>query len=374
VTFRVGILGGGLQGGEAANLARWAGWESRLADERPAPPARDLADEFICLKIDGPASLDKAFAGCDLVAPACEDRPTLDILSRWGQAVGRPVAFDPEAYRGSFDKARSKDLFRRAGVPTPRPWPEAGYPCIAKPVSSSGSRGVMLLDGPADFAKKFPHGDSAGWVVEEYCPGPSYSLEVTGRPGDYRAWLVTALEMDGVWDCRQARAPAGLSDENERLFREMALTTAEALNLRGLTDIEAILTPTGFRVLEIDARLPSQTPTVVWWAAGENLLVRLAENFVDLPPAAPPARAAPRAVIYEQVAARPGGLALAGEHVLAAAGPLALKENFFGADWAVTDHRPGRRSWAAALVFIGADAEEAEARRTETLARVQKES
>ncbi len=369
MTFRVGILGGGLQGTEAANLARWAGWESRLVDERPEPPAKGLADEFLHMKIDGPAALDKAFAGCDLVVPACEDWPTLEILSRWGRGAGRPVAFDPEAYQVSSDKARSKALFCQAGVPTPRSWPEAEFPLIAKPVSSSGSRGVRLLEGPADFRRLFPAGNITGWVVEEYCPGPSYSLEVTGRAGHHRAWLTTALEMDEVYDCRQVWAPADLSPENERQFREISLRAAEALNLRGLMDVEVILGPKGLRVLEIDARLPSQTPTVVWWAAGENLLIRLAEIFADLPPTPPPP-AAGRAVIYEQAAVSPGGVALAGEHILASAGPLTLREDFFGADWAVTDHRPGSGSWVAALVFIGADDEEVRAKRAETLGRL----
>ncbi len=369
MTFRVGILGGGLQGTEAACLARWAGWESVLVDQRPLAPAGGVADRFTALKIESPADLDRAFAGCDLVVPACEDWPTLDLLSRWGRAGGRPVAFDPEAYRLSADKARSKDLFLRAGAPTPRGWPQAEYPLIAKPVSASGSRGVRLLAGPDDFHPLFPEGDPSGWVVEEYCPGPSYSLEVTGRPGHYRAWLTTALEMDEIYDCRQVRSPAGLTAAQELYFREISLKIAETLGLYGLMDVEVILAPQGFRVLEIDARLPSQTPTVVWWATGENLLTRLAEIFCVLPAAvaAPPA---PRAVIYEHVAVGPGGAVLTGEHLMASAGPLSLKENFLGADWVVTDWAPGRTTWAATLIMTGADQAEVRTKRAEVLARV----
>ena len=37
--MRVTIVGGGLQGVELCWLARKAGWETLLVDERPAPPA-----------------------------------------------------------------------------------------------------------------------------------------------------------------------------------------------------------------------------------------------------------------------------------------------------------------------------------------------
>ena len=44
--MRVTIVGGGLQGVELCWLARKAGWETLLVDERPSPPALRLADVF----------------------------------------------------------------------------------------------------------------------------------------------------------------------------------------------------------------------------------------------------------------------------------------------------------------------------------------
>ncbi len=369
MSFRLGILGGGLQGTEAAALARWSGWETVLADARPAPPAKDLAGRFVNRSIETLSALDRAFPGCDLVIPACEDLPTLELLDQWSRLSGQPLAFDLAAYHISSDKARSKELFFEAEIPTPRPAPEAEYPLIAKPVSGSGSRGVRLLASAAEYRDMFPEGDHQGWVVEEYCPGPSYSLEVTGEPGRHQAWLTTALEMDEVYDCRQVRAPAGLTPEEDRRFREISLAIAGALNLRGLMDVEVILTPRGFRVLEIDARLPSQTPTVVYWSSGENLIARLAELQGALPPP-PPSGSKPRAVIYEQVAVTPDSAVSAGEHVLATAGPLWLHENFQGADWALTNFQAGRGHWVATLILIDDDEAALHHRRDEILARL----
>jgi pyrrolysine biosynthesis protein PylC len=378
MSFRLGILGGGLQGTEAAALSRWSGWETVLADGRPAPPARDLAGRFVHAEIKDFSDLDRVFGDCDLLLPVCEDLPTLKLLSDWRRHGGPPVAFDLDAYMISYDKATSKDLFLAAGAPTPQSYSGTGeiiYPLIAKPVSSSGSRGVSLLKSKADFKRLFPNGDSRGWVVEEYCVGPSYSLEVTGRPGRYQGWQVTALEMDEVYDCRQVWAPADLSAEEDAELRSISLAIARALKLNGLMDVEVILTPQGFRVLEIDARLPSQTPTVVYWSTGENLIARLANlfGFNPLTAGPRPEGGAPRGVIYEQVLMSPEGCRLSGEHVISAAGPLSLRQDFFGADWALTDYQPGLKRWVAILITIAASQAEARERRLETMNRLKSE-
>lgn len=358
MTFKVGILGGGLQGVEAAALARWGAWDTVLADARPRPPARDLAGRFVNQNIRRLSDLDRAFPGCDLVVPACEDLSALELLTQWSQASGQPLAFDLDAYRISSDKAKSKNLFHELEVPTPQGYPQATYPLISKPAGSSGSRGVRLIDCKADFDRAFPDGPPEDWIIEEYCPGPSYSYEVTGRPGAYTAWLPTFLGMDDIWDCCQVLSPSGLSEAREAEFKAISLKLAEGLGLYGLMDVEVILTPKGLRVLEIDARLPSQTPTVVYWSLGENLLGTLASLFsnVSLPPATP--RQNVRPVVCEHVSVSPAGAIRAGEHIMAAASPLWLEENFFGADWGVTDYRPGSPAWSATLVMMADNQDE----------------
>ena len=373
MSFRAGLLGGGLQGTEAACLARWAGWQFTLADSRQAPPASGLVDDFVHLDIKTFHDLDSAFKQCDLVIPCCENQTTLSLLTEWNRQTGHPVAFDAEAYRISSDKLLSNQLFRDINIPAPQPWPEASFPLIAKPAVASGSRGVTLLEDHRDFDRLFPDGNIAGWVVEEYCPGPSYSLEVTGRPGHYQAWATTALEMDEVCDCREVRAPAQLPAAADEEFRKISLAIAEALPLKGLMDVEIIAAPQGLRVLEIDARLPSQTPTVVFWSAGQNLLVRLAENFVTGPLPDAVLSATPQAaVIYGHVAVSPAGVKAAGEHIMANAGPLTLRNNFFEADLALTNHQPGAAFWVATLIMMDKSPENLAGRRREMWARLRR--
>ena len=373
MTFKIGILGGGLQGTEAACLARWAGWESCVVDSQPQAPASGVADAFVVGDANDLKSFDKAFAGCDLVIPACENIATLELVTSWGQTNDFPVAFDLNAYRITCNKVLSKELFAQKNVPTPLCWPEASYPLIAKPISGSGSRGVELLPTPDHFSRKFPHRSddtTKGWVVEEYCTGPSYSLEVSGRPGAYKTWLTTALEMDDIYDCCQVWAPSNISKASDIELRKISIDLAEALKLKGLMDIEVIASPQGLKVLEIDARLPSQTPTVVLWSMGENLLLRLAENFCAIKSPSNSNYSTPKAVIYEHIDVSSQGLVLAGEHLMSASGPLTLKENFQGADWAVTNFQPGQNHWVATLIIIDNDMDAARLRRKEILERL----
>jgi pyrrolysine biosynthesis protein PylC len=372
VSFRLGILGGGLQGLEAACIARLSGWETVVLDARAGAPAARIASSFANSAAKGFRDLDAAFGGCDIVLPANENLATLELCEAWRAAgASPPVAFDLEAFRLSRDKLLSKRLFAEAGAPAPLPYPASGFPVIAKPNDASGSRGVRLVGSPAELRELFPEGIPEGQVLdqvlEEYCPGPSYSLEVTGRAGCYTAWTLTALEMDASYDCRGVWSPASLPQDLEAGFRKMAIAVADRLGLFGLMDIEAVAAPQGLKVLEIDARFPSQTPLAVLLSTGDHLLHTLLSLHAPVPP--PPARV-PRHALLEHLDVSDGRMSLTGEHRIASARPLDLKEGFHGADLALTDAAPGDTSWAATLMFQGGSEEELRLKRKETYARL----
>jgi len=58
----VGVVGGKLQGVEAAYLARKAGWEVRVVDRMPRVPASGLGDSFAQLNVTAEDNLDGALA------------------------------------------------------------------------------------------------------------------------------------------------------------------------------------------------------------------------------------------------------------------------------------------------------------------------
>ena len=146
-------------------------------------------------------------------------------------------------------------------------------------------------------------------LVEEVRARP---VAVAGGPvnrGRAAALQVAGLEFDEVYDCKRVTAPSeGVSEAALRAFYELSVRLAEGLGLCGLMDVEVMVAPDGPRVLEIDARLPSQTPTAVLWSSGLNIL----QAYADMVcrgglPAAP--AAARRACVYQHVQARTGDFA-----------------------------------------------------------------
>lgn len=365
----VAIVGGQLQGVEAVYLARKAGWEVILIDKQRAVPAAGLCDSFFQADVSIAVEreeLHRFLQNVSMIIPATENLVALKSLYHWSQSIGIPLAFSPDAYAISSSKRESDRLFNELGIPAPQPWPRCSFPVIVKPGNSSGSRGVRLIRTFAELKEMFPGSlPPEGWVIQEYLDGPSYSLEVVGTPGHYTPLQVTDLEMDEQYDCRRVSAPTDLSESQVKEFNDIAVTLAEAVKLVGVMDVEAVLHEEQLKVLEIDARLPSQTPTAVYHSSGCNILQRVVDCFlnenqpqrmISLPSLE---RNPGVSVIYEHISVSPQALAVCGEHIMADADPLHLHQGFFGADEAITNFTPDRKEWVATLIITAGNPVEA---------------
>ena len=199
--MRLLIVGGKLQGTEAAYLAGKAGWETVLVDRREDPPAAGLADVHVVADVTADEARTRSLVtACDAVLPACEDEPTLAWLAARVPGWGVPLLFDLDAYRVSASKLASRRLFAELGVPRPAEWPACGLPAVVKPSTASGSEGVVVVhDEPALLAAR-RRLERAGHevVVEEYVAGPSLSLEVLAWGGRAAPLQVTGLEFDAA--------------------------------------------------------------------------------------------------------------------------------------------------------------------------------
>jgi pyrrolysine biosynthesis protein PylC len=181
-----------------------------------------------------------------------------------------------------------------------------------------------------------------------------------GLGGRQQALLPTALEFDAGYDCMRVTAPAEAPAGLLASFAESSLLVAQALRLGGVMDVEVMVAGGLAKVIEIDARLPSQTPTAVYHACDVNMVALLAEG--SRRGALPLADCTPqRAVVYEHVRVADGALTLSGEHALARARPLHLHPDLFGAYEVLTDWDGTATSWVATLISRGADLAEARA-------------
>ena len=346
----VAVVGGNLQGVEAAYLAKKAGWEVTVIDRNAVVPAAGLADRFSRVNIKTAADLERALKGVDLVIPALENDAALACLECWSQKSEIPLAFDALAYSISSSKLKSDQLFARIEVPTPRPWPECDFPILAKPSMGSGGQKVSVFHNSENL-HAHQNESVEEWVLQEFVPGPSYSIEVVGRPGYYLPLQVTDLQMDANYDCKRVLAPTDLTPSLISEFEKISRLIAEQITLKGLMDVEVILHDRTLKVLEVDARLPSQTPTAVFWSTGINILELLADLFLGNGTARRGDMDAPIGVVYEHIKVTPNRLEVAGEHLISGADALQIRENFFGADEAITNYTPRRQEWVATLII-----------------------
>ena len=363
----VAVVGGNLQGVEAAYLAHKAEWEVLVIDKKPVVPAYGLCDRFVQLDVTLKQDWGQVLSGVDLVVPALEEVDALECLRTWTQAEGVPFAFDPAAYAISSSKIKSNRLFFKIGIPAPQPWPECGFPVMAKPNRSSGSKGVRIFNTKKDL-DGFVSSDSfsESLVLQKFIQGPSYSLEIIGVAGHYTPVQVTDLEMDSDYDCKRVLTPTKLPFDLTKEFEKLSETIAGALNLKGLMDVEVILNNGELKVLEIDARLPSQTPTAVFWSTGLNLVKMLGELFM-LPDRPTLQIKDLRGVVYEHIKVSSSRIEVAGEQIMSGCDPLYVQPDFFGADEAITNFTTGRNNWVATLIISAPDCNQAWEKRNEVI-------
>ncbi|MCE5284637.1 MAG: 3-methylornithine--L-lysine ligase PylC [Pelosinus sp.] len=348
--MRVAVLGGKLQGVEACYLAQKAGWQVVLVDKKPDVPALGFCDEFFCFDLMEEDKLRSVLSQVDFAIPALEDKLVLDHIEAVGQAVGVRVMYDKASYELSSSKIASDKLFAELNIPAPRPWPDASFPLTVKPSDASGSEHVYRVRSAAELAAlKNKLGEEGEWVIQEFLTGPSYSLEVIGCQGRYHVFQVTELEMDNVYDCKRVMAPAVLGQTKKNELHLCLLKLAGKLKLNGIMDIEVILHENKLKVLEIDARLPSQTLITVYQSTGINILEAVWQSFDN--PAAFRFPERPRGVIYEHVKVTAGKLEVWGEHIMGNVGRLHLKKGFFGADEAITNYDKRKKEWVATLII-----------------------
>jgi pyrrolysine biosynthesis protein PylC len=339
---------------EAVFLSKKAGFETLVIDRKTSAPALSLADRFEIL--DVVKDIDKTknvLQDCDVVIPACEEMDALISLNKMMKSSGKPFLFDFDAYSISSSKKKSNEIMGKIGVPMPRPWPECGFPVIVKPSSQSGSVGVSAVNNSSEMegALKIVRSLNDVPIIQEFVSGKSVSIEVIGNGDSARSLITTEVVLDSNYDCKMVLCePNILPKSDDDLFADIGKKTAEAIGLNGLMDVEAIYTQKGLRVLEIDARIPSQTPAAVWAATDINILEELAFSSLGKITGK---KNRNECSAYEHYLIENDNLITCGEKVFGKITEPRIEERFFGADVAITDYIPGKGVWRATVINSG---------------------
>lgn len=347
----VAIIGGKLQGTEAVYLAKKAGIGSLLIDKDPNAPASGFCDRFAAFDVlKKEEELIALLKTADFILPALENDEVLKALAEIAKEHGLKLAFDPAAYRITESKLLSDRLIRERRIPAPCYYPDCDGPYIIKPSGESGSAGVRRAETKEE-AEAFQSAaeDRENWVIQEYLEGKSYSIEVIGVPGNYRTYAVTEIHMDDVYDCCMVTSPCSITEKQTRSFEAIGVKLAEMVDLHGIMDVEVIDHRGEFKVLEIDARIPSQTPMVVLHATGTNLLTELMD--LTLYGTFRHEKAAlKRCASIEHYLVEGGAAQKKGEHIMGEAGPLIWRQSFLGADEVLSDFREGSPVWRGTFI------------------------
>jgi len=360
-SFCLGLVGGLLQGIEAAYLAREAGYHVTVIDRNPEAPALALADEAYVFDIQKkPDRFRRLLSSIDAILPTTEESGTLDFLAVTCQEAGVAFLHDTAAYAASSSKIRSNSFLANHGIPVPKKWPHCQFPVIVKPSGTSGSHGVRVVPDRFTLDAVLPELSTlyGGIVVEAYHHGPCLSLEVIARQGAGVEYLVTELEFDDRLDCKRVYAPSRLPPSLNKRFKTICLDIARELKLNGLMDIEAIIDPKkgGLVILEIDARFPSQTPMAIYHASGINLL----DEWVKVHARGQSLHSVPArfgCAWLEHLSISDSRLEVIGETRLLPWSGLRVWQNgaFFGATVALTDYQEGKAAFKSTVIFAGAD-------------------
>ena len=226
-------------------------------------------------------------------------------VQRLLELVGLPyTGTGPYDCQIAFDKVLAKDALRRAGVPTPA-WAvvedralrdlgagsalaavldRVGLPCVVKPGRSGSAMGVGFVERPADLpaAMMAALSFSDAAVVEAKVEGTEVAIGLVGSPWEALP-LVEIVPKGGVYDyaarytagATEYFAPARVDGQVAAACTQAAIRAAEALGLRDVTRVDAIVDAEGHPwILEVNVA-PGMTETsllpMAAQAAGHSL-------------------------------------------------------------------------------------------------------
>ena len=175
--MRLAVVGGKLQGTEAAYLAGEAGYEVVLIDRPARPPGSRPGRRSPRLRRHPPTR--RAPAGCCCRAtPSCPPARTTAPSSfspRSCPMMGLPLLFDLGAYAVTQSKLRSNALFERPDVPRPTALAApAAFRWWSSRASAAAATGVQLVSSePGSCPGAGPPWRLRGAqaVVEEFVAG-----------------------------------------------------------------------------------------------------------------------------------------------------------------------------------------------------------
>lgn len=211
----------------------------------------------------------------DGIMTLASDQPmrTVAYVSRMLDIPG----IDEKAALRATNKGYMRDAFRQAGVPSPvfyRVRTKTEYlnavaklmqqmgKCIVKPVDSSGSRGVCLIEDEANIDTTYDysirHSQSKELVVEEYMEGPEISVEsITIKGRTHVIQITDKITTGAPYFVEMGHMqPSRFCSTMGEAIKRVTIDAVRAIGIEdGPSHTEIKITSAGPKVVELGARL-----------------------------------------------------------------------------------------------------------------------
>ncbi len=268
--LRVAVFLGGLSseskisrksGKGILNALRAAGMQASPVDPARNPSASRLKSSF------------------DIVFLALHGRGGEDgKIQRWLERIGLPyTGAGPAGSRLSFDKAASKQVFVRTGIPTPdyrilkrsepkSAWRKFSFPVFVKPCCDGSSIGVHCLDNEREavqiLPRLFKRYDQL--IVESKVEGREFTV---GLLGGRALPVVELLPKREFYDFKakytkgmtRYQVPAKIPKSSAKVMQQIARKVMQELDLRDFCRIDMMMDRAG-RIYVLEANsIPGMT-------------------------------------------------------------------------------------------------------------------
>jgi cysteine synthase A len=266
-------LGAGQWMTHSIQRLRQEGYRVFAADRDPAAPGFAFAD--------GAAAVDIVDAAA-IATYAQQIQADLIMVVNGAGVVSGAVAsqrlglpgLPPDVARSAQDKGRCRHRWRECGLLQPNyqvvdnsdQFAEVaaaiGYPVVIKPTTRWGSRGVCLVQHPAELAWATAfirrHAGTESYIIEEAILGTEVSVEGLVQRGHTQVLAVADKEMQDHPNIRVGMVlnyPAAMSPAQLQAVDETTQRAIAALGIEnGAFDIECMVNDRGVYLLELNPR------------------------------------------------------------------------------------------------------------------------
>ncbi len=220
-----------------------------LIDGSDKALAKDYADKFYQAQIFDVGAVKEIARKeeVDYIITVCADQVLL-VVSEVAEMLGLPWYIDFETAKNVSDKELMKEVFVKNGVPTSKhvvmseldaeKIKDLEYPLVVKPVDAYSSKGVKKVTTPEELNEAFREAvnisRNKNAIVEEFCEGEEYSVDVFVRNG--KAHLLCISNSQKVADEEKfvifrGKYPAVTDPELIAKIEEVAQKIADAFGL-----------------------------------------------------------------------------------------------------------------------------------------------